>query len=145
MEHQILRIETISPAGEVAQGVGLIEDEMVMCGGSWFAGISVEGFDDFTNETIAYAINEGGVLFDTILDLDDQLLLTWRVTAATSEQLFRLRRLEAKAAAGLMLKLKNGECYVVGEDGSISNPKRVLGSMAELRVDFELGVDHGPL
>lgn len=141
----MLRIETTTPEGEVVEGVGLIADEMVMCGGSWFAGISIEGFDDFTNDTIAYAINEGGVLFDTIQDLDDQLLLTWRVTAATSEELFRLRRLEAKAPAGLVLNLSNGDRYVVGEDGSIRNPKRVFGSMAELGVDFEMEVDHGPL
>lgn len=126
-----------------AEGVACMESGMVMCGNEWWPGVLVHGFNPFINETIAYAINEGGVLFDTVPEDEDTAEWSWQVVRATSAQLHLLRRVGCKVPAGATITMADGRCFVGLENGKISDGSQELESMAGLSGDFVLEVCDG--
>lgn len=125
------------------EGEARMEAGMVMCGGEWWPGVEVYGFNPFINETIAYAINEGGVLFDTVLEDEDTAAWSWQVVRASSAQLHLLRRVGCKVPAGARITMADGRCFVGLENGKISDGLQELESMADLQGNFVMEVCDG--
>ena len=130
----------LESGGLVHRAVGRIETDMVMCGGSWHAGIVVEGFDIWHDEVVAYAINEGRVLFDTIDGDGERPDVPWRVISVTSAELSELRLLGAKLPPGLKVITASGQTFIVAESGEISDGVTVFGSTADIAGEFVVEV-----
>lgn len=138
-----LLIEATNQLGQVVTAVGMIVADTVMCGGCLHEGVVVEGIDDFTNDTIAYAINEGRVLFDVIDGDGERINQPWRVIGVVSQDLARLRLMKARLAPGLVVRMFDGLRLIVRKDGWIGDGELAVASIAELDGDFVVEADHG--
>jgi len=138
-----LLIEGTNLNGQITRGIGLVVAGIVMSGGNWHDGVVVEGFDDFTNDVIGYAINEGNVLFDVIDGDGERIDQPWRVIGVSSETLARLGLINAKLAPGLLVRLADNCCLNVREDGWIGDGEYAVASMLELKGGFEVEVENG--
>ncbi|WP_341744742.1 hypothetical protein [Azonexus hydrophilus] len=138
----------VKVGGEVSFGHAVIEQEMVMCGSGWFSGVEVYGFSEFQNECIAYAINEGSVLFDRIeddesIDLDS---FEWAVTSISSDALQEIRRQDSRPPTGAQITTADGGIYLVGDDGRIYLGGEIRWeSMGEIGQAFVMEVPNGSL
>lgn len=139
----MLSIE-IKTNGVVSTGVGIIREDMVMCGDHWWPGVDVEGFDDFTNEVIACGINEGGVLEDSIEPCEEgDPEVSWRVTHVTSQDLVRLRRDTALPPQGSVIRMASGRVLNVLPSGKMTDGEVEYASMCEIEPPFVVEVCHG--
>ena len=132
-----MKIE-INMSGITIQGEARIQSEMVLCGGQWNAGVTVSGFFSFLNEAIAYAINEGAVLFDQI-ETEASGLVEWKVIGASSKELVLLNLMSATPAPGLVITTKEGTCFTVDQNGTLSDGDLSLASLGEIKGDFIIG------
>lgn len=126
--------------GQLHEGEASLVANKVMCGGTLHSGIDVSGFSEFINETIAYAINEGSVLFDTIEAEAESDDVPWKVTQAMSQELDELRLRGAKPAPGSIIITEDGYRFTVNEDGSsFGDGDQTFDSMSQLDVEFVIG------
>lgn len=124
--------------GQISKGVAVIAEQLVSCGGGWWPGVVVEGFDDFTNEVIGYAINEGGVLYDVIDGNGVVTDIAWRVVSATLGDLVRLRRQNAKPPEGAVIFTEDGNRFKVLNGCLTANGDITFASLAQLEAAFVL-------
>ena len=102
--------------------------------------------DDLVTDTIAYAINDGGVLADHIEPAEEgESVIRWRVSHVSSDVLKLLRRLNAKLPAGSVLTTEDGMRFTVSAEGLITDGDLSYTSMSELGVSFVLEAHHGSI
>ena len=139
-----LKIEVLIE-GRTHTATGQIISNLVSSGGCWYPGVVVCGLDnEFLNETIAYAINEGGVIADCIEPSDQGgNIIPWRVSYVTSEVLDLLRRLDAMPPTGSVLTTEDGLRFIVTDEALITDGDLAYQSMTDLGVSFVLESHHG--
>lgn len=120
-----------------------------MCGGVLFSGVEVSGLGDvFLDESIGYAINEGGVLHDRIdrehyPEGEEEPRIEpiwWRVAHANSFDLERIRRLSAKLIPGTVITVAGGAQLTVAQDGVIRGAMGHFAGLDDLPAPFDLDV-----
>ena len=141
-----LKIEVLID-GKAFAATGQIIKNLVLCGGCWYPGVVVCGLDDdLVTDTIAYAINDGGVLADHIEPAEEgESVIRWRVSHVSSDVLKLLRRLNAKLPAGSVLTTEDGMRFTVSAEGLITDGDLSYTSMSELGVSFVLEAHHGSI
>ena len=132
-----MKIE-IDIGGIILQGHTQLVPEMVLCGGDWNPGVTVSGFSPFINDTIAYAINEGSVLYDRI-EADEPGVVEWKVIGASSKELGLLKLMNATPAPGLEILTEDGYCLTVAPDGTLRDFDQSFSRLSDIRVDFVIG------
>lgn len=142
-----MQVEIELARGEKVRCEAIIQPGMVMCGGDWWPGVEVVGpVNDFALETVAYAINEGGVLFDTWEhepDDDANLMVAFKVVEGSSVEFEKLRRLNAKPPVGAIIKTEDGYRLTVTETGIITDGDMEFTSLQEVAdaVEFVMLVE----
>ena len=132
-----MKIE-IDIGGITLQGETYLNPEMVLCGGEWNPGVTVSGFSPFINDTIAYAINEGSVLFDRI-ESEESDDVEWKVIGASSKELVLLKLMNATPAPGLKILTEDGYCFTVAPDGSLRDFDQSFAKLSDIEADFVIG------
>lgn len=126
--------------GVTTIGVANIVEDIV-CRGSdgWHAGVEVIGLVDcFADETVAYAMNDGRVLFAK-WEEEPELYpeFSFEVTKATDDEIRRLWLLNATPPPGSMLITQEGQVYFA-EGAFFRSADGCHTTMAELNCKFEL-------
>lgn len=119
--------------------VRIVED--IVCRGScgWHSGVEVTGLGDcFDEETVAYAMNEGRVLFNKWEGEPDLYPeFSFEVAKATDDELRNLWLIDATPPPGAMLVTDDGQVYCA-EGAFFRGADGCHKTMAELACKFEL-------